>query len=146
MDISSRRFQMFRSARDDKQHTWEVLFLCIWRGGLSSWETDPWFGNQKTSSVGPWCKATVANIAAATPKATVEVMAMVGMLVHGWPPKKAVDLGISRLFLGKPLTDAGGDGCHWTFLTLNLVDGANTRIWSYMIRKCFFYTLQSHEF
>ena len=54
----------------------------------------------------------MANIAAATPKATVEVMAMVGMLVHGWPPKKAVDLGISRLFLGKPLTDAGGDGCH----------------------------------
>ena len=67
-------FQMFRSAREDKQHTWEGSFLCIWRGGLNSWETDPWFGNQKTSSVGPWCKATVANIAAATPKATVEVI------------------------------------------------------------------------
>ena len=74
----------------------------------------------------------MANIAAATPKATVEVINTKGRgsavsvwlacWVHGCCLQRKLSIW------NQPLINVVGDGCHGTFLTLNLVDGANTLV------------------
>ena len=133
MDTFLLAFRLFRSARmisNTLEKANSYAWTCIFLGGdglnLNSWI--PGHRGQHCS------RHAQSHCGGHKHKgAWFSSISLVGMLVHGCCLQRKLSIWNQPIVLGKPLIGVVGDGCHGTFLTLNLVDGANTLVWLMII-------------